>query len=115
MAESSSSQGVVCETEQAGVELWVVAEFAFLKLVKVSRVFLVGEVVAGNVVGPESEGLRKIIGPRLFGLVRNREHEVEIAGGDFGLAQEMKGFGCSLGGVVAPKGFELVSLEGLHS
>ena len=103
------------EGEEAGVEVGIVAEFAFLKLVEVGGVFFVGEVVAGDVVGLEGEGLGEVVGPRFFRLVGDGEHEVEVAGGDFCFAKEGEGFGGGLGGVVAAEGGELVGLEGLDA
>lgn len=115
MAEAGGGEGVVREGEEAGVEVGVVAEFAFLKLVEVGGVFFVGEVVAGEVVGLEGERLGEVVGPRLFGLMGDREHEVEVAGGDFCFAEELEGFGGGLRGVVAAEGLELVFLKGLHA
>lgn len=103
------------EGEEACVEVGVVAEFAFLKLLEVGGVFFVGEVVAGDVVGLESESLGEVASPGFFGLVGNRKHEVEVAGGDFGFTQKVKGFGGGLGRVVATEGFEFIGLEGLHA
>ena len=103
------------EGEEARVEVGVVAEFAFLKLVEVGGVFFVGEVVAGDVIGLEGEGLGEVVGPGFFRLVGNGEHEVEVAGGDFRFAEECEGFGGSLGGVVAAESGEFLGLEGLDA
>ena len=103
------------EGEETGVEVGIVAEFAFLKLVEVGGVFFVGEVVAGDVIGFESERLGEIVGPGFFRLVRDGEHEVEIAGRDFRFAQKSEGFGGGLRGVVAAEGLEFVGLEGLDA
>ena len=115
VAEVSAGESVVGEGEEAGVEVGVVAEFSFLELLEVSGVFLVGEVVAGDMIGFQGKGLGEIVGPARFGLMGDGEHEVEVAGGDAGLAEEVEGFCRGGSGVVATEGLELVRLEGLNA
>lgn len=63
----------------------------------------------------EGEGVGEGVLPVGMGLAGYGEHEIDIDGGDGGLAEQVYGTGCLGGRVVAPEGFENMGLKGLDA
>lgn len=82
MAEASAGELFVREGEKLFIELWIVAEFSFLKLLEVGGVLFVSEIVARDVIGLERDGLLQALRPTRLCLMGDGEHEVEVAGRD---------------------------------
>lgn len=103
------------EGEHVGIELGVVLVVAGLELFKEVGVLLVGEVVGGEVIGLEGEGLGEGVFPIEEGLAGDGEDEVEIDLERGCFAKEVDGGDGLHGGVLAAEGFEVWSKEGLHA
>ena len=101
--------------EEVGV---LVGEFAVLasgEAVEEFGVFLVVEVVGGDVVGGEVDGAMEGFFPGVEGLTRDGEHQVEVEAVEAGLAEGGEGGGGFGGGVVAAEGGEGGFIPGLDA
>ena len=101
--------------EEVGV---LVGEFAVLatgEAVEEFGVFLVVEVVGGDVVGGEVDGAMEGFFPGFEGLTRDGEHQVEVEAVEAGLAEGGEGGGGFGGGVVAAEGGEGGFIPGLDA
>ena len=103
------------EREHLRVEIGVVLVVAGLEFLEESGVFLVGEIVGGEVVGLEGEGLGQGIFPIEEGLAGDREDKVDIDFEVGGFAKEVDGGDGLHGSVFAAEGFEVFFEEGLDS
>lgn len=106
MVESGGAEDAAGEVEEVGVGVFVFGDFAALEGFEEGGVLLVGQVVGGDVVGLEADGVFEGLAPVGVGLSGNREHEVDVDFRDAGLAEDGDGFGGLFGGVFAAEGFE---------
>lgn len=103
------------EEEHLGVKVGVVDEVSGLEFFEEVGVFFVGEIVGGDVIGLEEEGLGEGVFPVDEGLAGDGEDEVEIDFEIGGFAEEVDGLNGLHGGVLAAEGFELRAHEGLDT
>ena len=115
MFVTGGGEDLLPESEHFGVEVGVVLKVAGLEFFEKSGVFLVGEIVGGEVVGLESEGLSEGVFPVEERLTRDRENEVDIDLEVGGFAQEVNGGDGLHRGVFAAEGFEVLAEEGLDA
>jgi len=112
---AGGGEHLVGEGEHFGVEVGVVDEVAGLEFFEEVGVFFVGEVVGGEVVGLEGEGLGEGVFPVNEGLAGDGEDEVEIDLEGAGFAEKVDGLDGLHGGVFAAEDFELRAEKGLDA
>ena len=115
MIESGLGQDVLGEVVVIGIVVFVFPVGAVLERVKKRGVFLIGEVVGGDVVRFQGNGVAQGIFPIGERLPGDGEHEVDVDGVDSGLAEGMDGFGGLFGGVLATECLENVGGERLDT
>ena len=101
--------------EEVGVLVGVFAVLASGEAVEEFGVFLVVEVVGGDVVGGEVDGAMEGFFPGVEGLTGDGEHQVEVEAVEAGLAKGGEGGGGFGGGVVAAEGGEGGFVPGLDA
>ena len=90
------------------VAIRVFPEGSVLEGFEEGGVFLVGEVVGGDVLRLQGEGVAEGLFPIGEGLAGDGEHEVDVDGGDSRLAEDAHGFRGLAGAVLATEGFQHV-------
>ena len=101
--------------EHVGVEIGVVGKIPGLEFLEECCVLLVGQVVGGEVIGLESEGLGQGVLPIEEGLAGDGKDEVNVNFKVCRLAQKVNRGDGLHGGVFAAEGFEVFSKEGLDA